>query len=289
MFLSPSAQVALLAREGLPADYGGQIDALWAPLAERALADRRRTGRTIILGLCGPQGSGKSTGAQALQALLREVGARSAILSLDDLYLCKPERALLAAQVHPLFATRGPPATHDVGLGCAVLDALARPGPVRLPRFDKAIDDRAPPEDGPIVDAPVEVVIFEGWCIGARPQPAEALAEPVNVLEAEADRDGVWRRAVNDALAGPYQDLFGRIDILALLRPPSFEAVFGWRLEQEHKLRARSGGGMTDGEIARFIQHYERLSRWIAVEAPPRADVVAQLDAARRPLSVRIG
>ena len=289
MFLSPSAQAELLAREGLPADFNDQLEALWGPLAERALVERRRAGRTIVLGLCGPQGSGKSTGAQALQALLREAGASAAILSLDDLYLGKPERARLASKTHPLFATRGPPGTHDVGLGCTVLDSLGQPGPVRLPRFDKAVDDRAAPLDWPVVEAPIDLVIFEGWCVGARPQPAAALTAPVNALEAEDDPDGRWRKAVNDALASPYQDLFGRIDLLALLRPPSFETVRGWRLEQEHKLRARTGGGMTDAGIDRFIQHYERLSRWIDVDMPARADVVAQLDAARRPRLVRFG
>ncbi len=287
MFLNPKAQAELLAREGLPPGVADQIDGLWGPLAGRALAERGRLGRTTVLGLCGPQGSGKSTGALVLRALLREAGASAAILSLDDLYLGKVERGRLAADVHPLFATRGPPGTHDVDLGLAVLDALAAAGPVRLPRFEKAVDDRAAPADWPLVEAPVDVVIFEGWCVGARPQPAKDLAAPVNALEAKADPDGAWRRAVNDTLAGAYQSLFGRIDTLALLRPPSFAAVLGWRLEQEHKLRARTGGGMGDAEVVRFIQHYERLSRWIDLEMPSRAGVAAELDGARRPLSVR--
>ena len=77
-----------------------------------------------------------------------------------------------------------------------------------LPRFDKATDDRKPAEAWPVVAAPVDVVLFEGWCVGARPDPDPArLAQPINALEAEADPDGVWRRRIEAALAGPYQGL----------------------------------------------------------------------------------
>ena len=40
---------------------------------------------------------------------------------------------------------------------------------------------------------------------------------------------------------------------------------------------------MSDEEVAAFIAHYERLTRWILEEMPGRADVVVALDAARRP------
>lgn len=285
MFLTGPVQAERAEIDDLPADVVAQTDALWRPLAERALAGRRRPSGPVVLGLCGPQGSGKSTGARMIQALLRDAGARTAILSLDDLYLGRSARARLAAQVHPLFATRGPPGTHDVALGEALLDALGRPGIVRPPRFDKAIDDRADAA-APALEAPLDVLVFEGWCVGARPQQPEALAAPVNVLEAMEDPAGIWRRAVNAALADDYQRLFARIDVLALLRAPSFGVVRAWRGEQEQALRARTGAGMSDAALDRFVQHYERLSRWIDVEAPARADVVIQLDAARRPLSV---
>jgi D-glycerate 3-kinase len=125
-----------------------------------------------------------------------------------------------------------------------------------------------------------------------RPAPAgRALAVPVNDLEREEDSDGRWRAYANAALAGPYRDLFARLDRLVLLQAPGFEAVLDWRREQERKLRdrlAREGAGatraMNDAEVARFIAHYERLTRWILEEMPGRADVVIALDAARRPI-----
>ena len=115
-------------------------------------------------------------------SLLTADGLRAATLSLDDLYLPKAARRRLAAEVHPLLLTRGVPGTHDVELGLAVLEGLARPGRTLMPRFDKASDDRLPTDRWTPMDGPFDVILFEGWCVGARPQAQAALRRPVNDL-----------------------------------------------------------------------------------------------------------
>jgi len=233
--------------------------------------------KPIIVGLCGAQGSGKSTVSAALAARFE----RAVTFSIDDLYLGHAAREELARRVHPLLGTRGVPGTHDPMLGIRVLSAIARGQSVALPRFDKATDDRLPDHEWPIIEGDHELVIFEGWCVGARPQPVEELVEPVNRLEAEEDFDGRWRRFVNDALAGDYQKLFSCIDMLVVLAAPDWGTVLGWRIQQEHELRANSPDGthlMNDSEVARFIGHYERLTRHILDEMPARADLVLHLD-----------
>ena len=244
-----------------------------------AQADRR----PVIIGLCGAQGSGKSTAAAQAHAALNADGIRSVLLSLDDFYLTSAERNALGDAVHPLLRTRGVPGTHDVALAMTLLDLLQSGEPVRLPRFDKARDDRAKTAEWRIAPAEAQVILFEGWCIGARPQAEAALAQPVNALEAEQDRMGSWRRYVNDQLAGPYQKLFARLNRLVLLRAPGFEIVRAWRTEQERDLRrdAGDGAGMRDAEIETFIQHYERLTRHILDEMPARADLTIALDEKR--------
>lgn len=273
-----------LADEGLPDAYARVVETVCAPLAEQIAA--RRTGPGFVVGICGPQGSGKSTLTAALAHLLEARGLKVAVLSIDDLYLTRAERRALAREVHPLLATRGVPGTHDVELGVAVLEALGRPGEVVLPRFDKAADDRAP--GGTAVEGPVDVILFEGWCVGARPQGEADLAAPVNALEREEDAGGAWRASVNAALAGPYRRLFTPIGYQVLLQAPGFEAVLAWRGEQEAKLRARLASqgqdmarAMDDAGVARFIAHYERLTRWILAEMPARADLVLKMDADR--------
>jgi D-glycerate 3-kinase len=253
-----------------------------ADLIERAI-QVKLTGwgrRPLVVGVCGSQGSGKSTVCQTLTTRFTQYGHRVANLSIDDLYLPLAERVKLAKQVHPLLRTRGVPGTHDTKLGVHTLQALADVGRVPLPRFDKARDDRRPKADWDSLEGPAQLVLFEGWCVGARPQTLEALDQPVNALEANEDVDGRWRRYVNDALGSEYQRLFAKIDLLVLLAAPSFDVVLKWRTQQEHELRAQapnSSGVMTDAELVRFIQHYERLTRHMLIEMPGRADLVIHL------------
>lgn len=245
-------------------------------------------GRPFVAGICGAQGSGKSWLASGLAERLRSQGLRVAVISLDDLYLTQAQRAELARSVHPLLAVRGVPGTHDVALGIELIEALGRPGDVAIPVFDKAQDDRAAPAAWPRTTTPVNIILFEGWCVGAIPQREAALAMPVNDLEASEDPDGRWRRVVNAALDGSYRDLFSRLDTLVLLKAPSFDVVARWREEQEATLRAelmkagRSTAGLMDAPaLHRFISHYERLTRHILEEMPNRADLVIELDEQR--------
>ena len=235
----------------------------------------------LVIGLCGAQGSGKST----IAAALAERIAGTAVLSLDDLYLPLAERRRLAETVHPLLKTRGVPGTHDVALGEAVLAGLRAGLPVELPRFDKAADDRAPQSAWPKVDT-ARVVIFEGWCTGAVAQADEALEAPVNALERDEDAGGTWRRYANAALAG-YGALFA-VDALVFLAAPGFDVVRRWRTQQERALAAdiaagrRLGRAMSDAELGRFIQFYQRLTQHILHEMPGRADLTVRLDAERK-------
>lgn len=283
------AITALIAAEGLPAAYRDTVQRFWQPLAATIAVVAARAGQPLIVGINGSQGSGKSTLCRFLEVLLRE-GHRfnAATLSLDDLYLTRRERTQLAATVHPLLATRGVPGTHDVALGEAVLAAVrqGRAG-LRLPRFDKACDDRAPEAGWPAITAPIDVLLFEGWCMAAAPQTPADLAAPINTLEADEDADGAWRAYVNAALEGPYRALFAEIDFLVMLATPGFEAVLGWRQEQERNLRERKGGGMADSEVARFVMHYERLTRHLLAELPDRADMVVTLGADHAVTAVR--
>jgi D-glycerate 3-kinase len=248
---------------------------------------QRHSPKPMVVGLCGAQGSGKSTVAATLAARFE----RAVTFSMDDLYLGHAARLDLAKRIHPLLATRGVPGTHDPMLGVEVLSALAQGQSVALPRFDKAHDDRAPCESWRVVEAGCELVIFEGWCVGARPQQAEDLVDPINRLEAEEDREGRWRRFVNDALGGAYLQLFNCIDMLALLAAPAWDTVLRWRIEQERELRAASPDGsgvMDDCAVARFVSYFERLTGHILAEMPGRADLVLRLDESRDCVGIEI-
>ncbi|MGX7895888.1 kinase [Tsuneonella sp. HG222] len=270
---------ALIAAERLPASYRAVAEEYWQPLTKTIAASGAR-----IVGINGAQGSGKSTACRFLEPLLAAQGLAAVTLSLDDLYLTRAEREVLARDHHPLFRTRGVPGTHDVALGMTLLDDLLAGRPAALPRFDKASDDRAP--ELRQIDGRVDVVLFEGWCVGAAPQPAAMLRQPINVLEREEDPDGTWRREVNRRLATDYAELFDRIDLLVMLKVADFSAVKANRARQE----ARLGAGpavMDEAALDRFVMHYERLTRWQLAEMPDRADILLEIGADQNPVSAQ--
>ncbi len=283
-----------VAEHKLPGGYAENVRPYVREVAERILRAHRESGRPIIVGISGAQGSGKTTFARFLSKWLGGMQLSAVCISLDDVYLAKARRRRLSRRAHPLLATRGVPGTHDVPLARRVLDALTHPGAARkvaVPVFDKATDDRAPEQDWRRVDAPADVVLFEGWCLGGRPQTPESLSDPVNELEASEDGNAAWRTGVNERLRTDYAELFACLDLLIMLRIPSFERVLEWRSLQEDKLRERlrdgprvdaKPPGMSDAEIARFVQHYERLTRHMLKTMPDYADAVIDIDGNHR-------
>jgi len=283
---------AALSALRVPAELRDNLESFYMPLAvwlERAHTANKHP---LVVGVCGGQGSGKSTLCSLLCELLQSAFAlRTLSFSIDDIYRTHEERQRLAIEVHPLFATRGVPGTHDVTLGIELLDKLIGQGvgqQTAIPVFDKAADTRSEPQAWREYEGPVDIILFEGWCVGATAQAGAALDDPVNELERDEDVNQVWRRCVNEALKGSYTDLFARLDLLVLLEVDNFERVFAWRQLQEHKLAERLGEEpsehppprtMTDVEVARFIMHYERITRHILAEMPARADLVVHLDA----------
>ncbi|MGA0806873.1 MAG: hypothetical protein ACO3PV_10230 [Pseudohongiellaceae bacterium] len=285
MALPSNLDVALadfIAREKLPADYAQTVETWFLPLAEDVLRLVSRSTQAPIVGVSGCQGSGKSTLAALLVLLVREMmGLRAVNLSIDDFYHTHATRQQLAREVHPLFATRGVPGTHDVPLALDTLQALRRGGQVPIPRFDKSIDDRYPREAWPVVAAPVDLIVLEGWCLSVPAQPDELLQEPINALERDEDCVGAWRRHVNQTIRSDYAQFYGMVDYLVMLKAPDFAKVAEWRGRQEQKLAAQVGSAghrvMNEQQLARFIQHYERITRHGLAVLPQQADVVYQL------------
>ena len=261
-----SAQIAAFAhKERLPTSFVDLALTWYWPLCQ-SLARQSLQGDIQVIGISGTQGSGKSTLAALLQSLLRDQFQRQTVcLSLDDFYLTRSERRHLANTVHPLFITRGVPGTHDITLASATTQALlSSVGEVKIPRFDKASDDRYPQSQWDVVNTPIDLVIFEGWCLGVPPQTEADINNPINDLEALEDPDCIWREAVNTALTY-YQTLFQLVDYLVYLQSPNFAAVKRWRGRQEEKLAQATSAKnnsrvMDEAALLRFLQHYQRLT-----------------------------
>jgi D-glycerate 3-kinase len=285
----PDWQETLLKRHQLDHSYLASAQYWFEPLADSLAAHQSSANRPVLIALNGSQGSGKSTLCTYLELVIADRHDKRVLtLSLDDFYYTREQRLALSQQIHPLFATRGVPGTHDMALLGRTVDALLDSDYGRLidiPRFDKATDDRHTTLEQ--VTGPIDIVLLEGWCLGARPQPIEELVEPVNALEKEEDPDGVWRNCVNERLAKDFTSLYKRVDQWLMLQAPNFSCVFQWRLEQEQKLARSSGarGGrriMDEAQLSRFIQFYQRLTESCLTTLPQQVDHLFVLDETRQ-------
>ena len=249
-------------------------------MLDDALAQQSR-----VYAITGLQGCGKSTLAGQIAALAKARGLSVVVLSIDDFYLGRRERLHLGHHVHPLLATRGPPGTHDVALACATLDALKAGKQTTLPHFDKIADRRLPPSRWTLVTKTCDLIVFEGWFLKVPPQPSDALREPINALERDADPTADWRSYCNHALA-TYAPLWSRIDRMLLLQAPGFEVVPDWRWQQEVALQAEQPRrhAMNREAVNRFVLFFERVSRQALHMLPAIAERTIRIDAARKPL-----
>ncbi len=250
------------------------------------LIEKKHDRKSVLtVGIAGAQGSGKSTLAKLLAAVLENVAGRtSCVLSLDDFYKTQQQRQVMAQSVHPLFSVRGVPGTHDMELLKSVVASLKTGKLTRRPIFNKAEDDR---ETEVVAIDPVDVILLEGWCWGAKPQQDSELVLPVNQLEAEKDASAVWRCAVNKALASEeYQQAFDN-DVMVFLAVPGMASVVRWRTQQEQALKVGSHI-MTEAEIRLFIMYYERISLAMLQDLPARADLTFDLNEDHK-ISLRSG
>lgn len=271
---------------GLPEGYIQHAKKWFDPLAVSLVKFQADAGAPVLVAVNGCQGSGKSTLADYLVASLSSSHNVSVVaLSLDDFYYTHAQRVDLAQTVHPLLLTRGVPGTHDMRLLNATLDGLmggSEQSATSIPRFDKARDDRRAESEWDSVKSPVDIVIIEGWCVGALAQSERQLVEPVNALEAEEDQYGQWRSHVNQILAEQFPPLYRRVHQWVMLQAPSFDGVYRWRLEQERKLvdslpPSSALKLMSDAEIARFIQYYQRITKQCLVDLPDRVNHLFRL------------
>ena len=231
----------------------------WLPLGLQLAHCREKLGRTLIQGILGGQGTGKTTLAAATKLILEHLGYSSIGISLDDLYKTYGARKRLQQQ-DPRLIWRGPPGTHDVELGVQLLEQLRQgcPGvePIFLPRFDKSAyngaGDRTEPEE---INYKVDIVLFEGWFVGVRPIGEKAFDMALPPIITPEER--LFAKDSNERLK-EYLPLWELLDRLMVLYPVDYHLSKQWRKEAEQKAIATGLSGMTDTEIERFVEYFWR-------------------------------
>ncbi len=272
-----------IAHHQLPTTFLRTVEKWYMPIAENIAINANTHAQTFVVGIQGCQGSGKSTLAVFLQHILeQQFQLPTAVLSIDDFYLTKAERLALSKKIHPLLKTRGVPGTHDTQLAHETIEKLknlSQDTHATIPRFDKAMDERATYDQWDCVKGPINVIVLEGWCVGLSPQSEEALLVDTNTLESEEDPEHIWRHYVNESLKQDYAKLFKQLNLLVVLQAPSFNSVYQWRLLQEEKLIAQFSKAQQDKdhtmspkEIKRFTAHYQRLTEHALNSLPEKSD-----------------
>ena len=243
----------------------------------------KKKGKTLFLGVSGGQGSGKTTVTGILKIILKKFFKRQIhVSSIDDFYKTLEERNKMSNKIHSLFKTRGVPGTHDINLVKKFFNFIKKEKfrKIKLPKFEKARDDRLKKKYWHSLKKKPEIVILEGWCVGAKPQSNSLIRKPINILEKYEDRDLIWRKYVNEKLKKEYKKLFAMIDYLIFMKVPNFNMVFKWRLLQENKLRKKSylkTKVMSYNEIKRFIMFYQRITLQMIKDLSKSASVVMLL------------
>ena len=270
----------------------GQLNKFYLPISKMIHDEYLKNHKTKIIGLTGGQGSGKSTISNILKIILKEgFKLETSIFSIDDFYKTSKERKAMSKKISPLFLTRGVPGTHDTKMLHSCIKSLKKNkfNKIIIPKFDKSVDDRCVKRRWVEVKKKPNIVIFEGWCVGAKPQKNDDLIKPINKLEKLEDKNLIWRKKVNNELKNSYKKIFNLIDDLIFLKVPSFKHIYKWRLLQEKKLKKNSKGKkiMNSKEIKRFIMFYERITHSMIKNLGSTAKILINIDTKHRLKSIK--
>ena len=232
------------------------------------IANKTKNKKPFFVGLAGGQGTGKTTTSSIIKIILEKYFKLNVFkISIDDFYKTRKERMLLSKKIHPMLLTRGVPGTHDINM---MLDFFKKVKTKKfksfqLPNFNKAIDDRFAKKYWYNIKKKPDVIIFEGWCVGAKHEKKSSLNKAINSMERIKDPKKVWRKYVNHQLKQKYKDLYSQLNCLIYLKAKNFSLLQKWRLKQENKLWLKSKKTskhkiMNKDDVISFMQTYQRIT-----------------------------
>jgi len=242
--------------------------------------------RPYFVGLAGGQGTGKTTISSLIRIILTKYFKLNVFrISIDDFYKTRKERINLSKKIHPMLLTRGVPGTHDINM---MLNFFKKSKSkkfkrLRLPTFNKAIDDRFNKKKWYDLKNKPDVIIFEGWCVGARSEKNITLKKTINSMEKLEDQRQIWRKYVNQQLKTKYKNLYSQLNCLVYLKAKNFSLLQKWRLKQERKLWLKSKKNlklkiMNRGDVINFMQTYQRITQNMFKNMPKYASIIFNLN-----------
>ena len=242
--------------------------------------------KPYVVGLAGGQGTGKTTISSLIKIILTKYFKLKVFrISIDDFYKTRKDRLKLSKRLHPMLLTRGVPGTHDINM---MLNFFKKSKSkkfkrLKLPTFDKAIDDRSKKDKWYDLREKPDVIIFEGWCVGARSEKNVTLKKTINSMEKFDDQKQIWRKYVNQQLKTKYKNLYSQLNCLIYLKAKNFKLLQKWRLKQERKLWLKNKKSaklkiMDKSDVIRFMQTYQRITQNMFKNMPKYASIIFNLN-----------
>ena len=259
------------------------------------IARKTNKKKPLIVGLAGGQGTGKTTITSIITIILKKYFKLNVFkISIDDFYKTRKQRTLLSKNKHPLLMTRGVPGTHDANIMLNFFKKIKvkKFKSLKLPKFNKAIDDRCKQSLWYKIKSKPDVIILEGWCVGARSQNFRELRKPINSLERVHDQTFKWRQYVNYQLKTKYKKLFNQLDYILFLKAKNFSLLRRWRLKQEKKLWLKSKNGknlkiMNKDEVKNFMDTYQRITQQMFKDMPKYSSIIMNLNSSHQIKNIR--
>ena len=184
-----------------------------------------------------------------------------------------------------MLLIRGVPGTHDINMMLNFFRKLKSKKfkRLKLPTFNKAIDDRCNKKRWYDLKKRPDVIIFEGWCVGAKSERSISLKRSINLMEKAKDQKQIWRKYVNQQLKSKYKNLYSQLNCLIYLRAKNFSLLQKWRLKQEGKLWIKSkvktnSKIMSRRDVLNFMQTYQRITQNMFRYAPKYASIIFNLN-----------
>jgi len=242
--------------------------------------------KPYFLGLAGGQGTGKTTISSIIKIILTKYFKLKVFkISVDDFYKKRKDRILLSKRIHPMLLTRGVPGTHDINVMLNFFKKLKSKKfkSLKVPGFNKAVDDRLGKKYWYSIKERPDVIIFEGWCVGAKSEKNNSLKKSINSMEKTSDQKLIWRKYVNQQLKSKYKKLYSQLNCLIYLKAKNFGLLQKWRLKQEYKLWLKSKKTsknkiMNKKDVINFMQTYQRITENMFKNMPKYASIVLSLN-----------
>jgi len=238
----------------------------YLPLIRKYVEDQSNKVGPYTIGFQGCQGIGKTVLTTLIECILVEMNFQVVRCSIDDYYCSYEERLVMSGRYigNPFYQiSRGMPGTHRYEELINMLQRAKRGESLKIPGFDKSLHGGNGDilEEVRNIEGRQDFIILEGWCVNIPSCNNEQFVQSVrrndhvNEVFEGLDPEQEYFQIVLGYLS-EYQKIWQLIDNTTLMLGEDIQWIAEWRIEQEERMKAVKGVGMSVAQIKEFIKPY---------------------------------